>query len=75
MIPSPFRLCNIESVSLREGGTNGWLVDSVMTYGCIDDVGCSLLTQDMDVNRWLDGNGFGAVYELPLTIVTQSTCV
>ena len=62
-------------MTIREGGTNGWLVDSVMTFGCISDLGCSPLTQDIDVNRWVDGNGSGDVQRIPLTLVTQSSCV
>lgn len=60
---------------LAEGGNDGWLVDSVVTFGCINDLGCKILTQDLDVHQWLDGNGFGDVDDLPLTIVTQSSCV
>ena len=62
-------------MTVREGGTNGWLIDSIMTYGCMDDLGCSALTQDIDVNRWVDGNGFGDVQQIPLTLVSQSYCV
>jgi hypothetical protein len=60
---------------LAEGGNDGWLVDSVVTFGCINDVGCSLLTMDMDVLRWIDGNGAPDRREFPLTLATQSSCV
>jgi hypothetical protein len=69
------RLCGVESMRLAEGGNDGWLVDSVVTFGCINDVGCSLLTMDMDVLRWIDGNGAPDRREFPLTLATQSSCV
>ena len=60
---------------LAEGGNDGWLVDSVTSFGCIADVGCSLLTLDLDVHQWIDGNGAGDVDDLPLTLATKSSCV
>ena len=69
------RLCSVEAVRLAPGGNDGWLVDSAVTYGCITDLGCSLLTLDLDVHSWIDGNRFGNVYDLPLTIATQTSCV
>ena len=45
------------------------------SFGCITGVGCSLLTLDLDVHQWIDGNGVGDVDDLPLTLATQSSCV
>ena len=65
-------------MTIEEGGNNGWNIDSIVTYGCIDGLGCSPLTQDFDVFRWVDGDARVNPEEIrrfPLTKVTQSSCV
>ena len=72
---SVLRLCAVEAVRLAAGGNDGWLVDSAVTFGCINEVGCSLLTLDLDVHRWIDGNGAPDSVDLPLTLATKTSCV
>ena len=69
------RVCNIQNVTIAEGGNNAWNIDSIMTYGCIDGLGCSPLTQDIDVFRWVDGNFNEESLRFPLTKVSQSLCI
>ena len=49
-------ISNIKKVSIIESGNDGWNIDSIVTL-----VGAGgrfkVLTQDLDVYRWIDGNG------------------
>ena len=69
------RLCNIDSISIVEGGTNGWHIDSVLSFGCISGTGCTQITQDIDVNRWVDGNSpIEGRERLTLTKISNTPC-
>ena len=69
------RLCNIQNVTITESGDNGWNIDSIMTYGCTDEFGCQPLTQDIDVNRWVDGDGREEYLRFSLSKVSQNLCI
>jgi hypothetical protein len=68
------RVCNIQNITLVEGGSNGWNIDSVTTYGCTDDVGCKQITQDFDVFRWVDGDSTEDRQRFTLTKISNTPC-
>ena len=47
----------ISGVAIKEGGNDGWQIDSIATF--VKDVygGSQLLTQNLDAFRWIDDNG------------------
>lgn len=69
-----YRVCNIESVTIVEAGGDGWNIDSVVTYGCIDGLGCNPITQDIDAFRWVDGNDLEVYNRFPLTKISGTFC-
>ena len=48
---------DIEGIAVVEGGTDGWLIDSIVTFLLDEDGNFTLLSRDIDVDRWIDGNG------------------
>ena len=46
----------ISGVSIVENGNDGWNIDSIVTLVKDDHGGVEVLTQDLDVFRWIDGN-------------------
>ena len=55
---------------------DGWNIDSILTFGCIDELGCTLLTQEFDVFRWVDNDPSYPERSLfTLTKVSQLVCV
>ena len=54
--PFCLTISNIQRVSIIESSNDGWNIDSIVTL-----VGSrghfEVLTQNLDVNRWIDGNG------------------
>ena len=68
------RVCNIESVTLVEAGGDGWNIDSIVTYGCTDGLGCKPITQDIDAFRWVDGDDLEVYYRFPLTKISGTSC-
>ena len=59
---------NIKSVAVKPGGDGGWNIQSILTMECTDSGVFQLLTVDMNVNRWIDGNGASDRKEFLLTI-------
>ena len=57
----------IDKVYMQEGGNDGWFVASIFT-AVNSTSGYRLLTADVDVNRWIDGNGSADQKQLVLTI-------
>ena len=49
-------ISNIKKVSIIESGNDGWNIDSIVTLVGADGR-FKVLTQDLDVYRWIDGNG------------------
>ena len=48
---------DIQKVSIVESGNDGWNIDSIVTLVQIrGESDFRMLTQDLDVNRWIDGN-------------------
>ena len=46
---------DVIKVTLINGGNDGWQIASVITMLCYGD-NCDLLTANLGVNRWLDGD-------------------
>ena len=59
---------DVSTITLKETGTDGWLVDSIVTFLRSDDA-FILLSVDIDVNRWIDGNGGTELEQFSLTTV------
>jgi hypothetical protein len=47
---------DIDGVAVVEGGTDGWKIDSIVTFVRDVDGEFELLSTDIGVNRWIDGN-------------------
>ena len=59
---------HIMSVAVKEGGTGGWNIKSIVTFVRTDSGVLQLLTVDLDVYRWIDGNGPSDRREFSLTL-------
>ena len=66
MFTTCVRKSDIKSVSIVPVSSDGWNVNTIVTFVCDSDHLCSLLTQDLDINYWVDADG-GA--PLVLTLV------
>ena len=65
---------DITSVALEENGTDGWLIDSVVTVVRKGQGDTEALTIDLDADQWIDGDGDpneqpGVVRIFPLNLV------
>ena len=59
---------DITGVTIHNGGDNGWNIESVVTV-LHGGLSFDLLTANMNVNRWIDGN------DLPSELKYDLTCV
>ena len=50
------RIEEIRRVSILEAANDGWNIDSIVTLVKDSQGGIQVLTQDLDVNRWIDGD-------------------
>lgn len=59
---------DIEGVSIVPVSRDGWNVNTIVTFVCDSERQCSLLTQDLDIDYWVDADGSekGASLELSL---------
>ena len=48
---------DIDGIAIVEGGTDGWLIDSIVIILQDEDGLFSLLSSEIGVNTWIDGNG------------------
>lgn len=60
-------LGEIHKVSIIESSFDGWNIDSIVTLVKDSSSGIQVLTQDLDVNRWIDGNGHHSHRRFELT--------
>ena len=61
---------DVDKVAVVAGGTDGWLIDSIVTFlRAEEDDSFTLLSSDIDVDQWIDGNGGDSQRRLDLTIV------
>ena len=58
----------ISGVSIVENGNDGWNIDSIVTLVKDDDGGVEVLTQDLDVFRWIDGDDLPQYRRFDLTL-------
>ena len=58
---------DVQRITLVEGGNDGWLIDSVVTFLRTED-SFTLLSSDIDVSRWIDGNGGSELERFNLSI-------
>jgi endonuclease/exonuclease/phosphatase family metal-dependent hydrolase len=60
---------DIKRVSIVPLSTDGWNVKTIVTFVCDPFSDCSLLTQDLDINYWVDSDGSQDGAPLVLSIV------
>ena len=65
---SCIRIDEIRRVSIIESSNDGWNIDSIVTLVKDSYGGIQVLTQDLDVNRWIDGNGHHSHRRFELTL-------
>ncbi len=58
---------DVQRITLVEEGNDGWLIDSVVTFLRTED-SFTLLSSDIDVSRWIDGNGGSELERFSLSI-------
>ena len=59
---------DIKSVAVKQGGNGGWNIKSILTIVRTDSAVLQLLTVDLEVYRWIDGNSGSDRKEFLLTI-------
>ena len=57
----------IQGVSVVENGNDGWNIGSIVTL-VSDSTNIQVLTQDFDMNCWIDGDGSTSHKQLDLTL-------
>ena len=57
LLKSCITIDDIKKVSIVESGNDGWNIDSVVTLVKDFQGRVQILTQDLDVYRWIDGDG------------------
>jgi hypothetical protein len=62
------KIGDISGVSIVENGNDGWNIDSIATLVKDDRGGVELLTQDLDVFRWIDGDDLPQYRRFDLTL-------
>ena len=60
---------DMDAIALVEGGNDGWLIDSIVTFLHAEDGTFTLLSSDIDVYQWIDGNGGSSLERFNLTMV------
>ena len=63
---------DLQRVSIIENGNDGWNIESIVTL-VSDSSNIQLLTQDFDINCWIDGNGPTSHKQLDLTLPGKFT--
>ena len=62
------RQWDVDGIAIVEGGTDGWLIESIVTFLQDKEGEFSLLSSDIGVNAWIDGNGGAERRRVDLTI-------
>ena len=60
---------DIQDVQIVEGSNDAWLIDSIVTLVKDKNGNSEILTCDLDVSQWIDGDGTSSERRLQLTIV------
>ena len=58
----------IQRVSIIESSNDGWNIDSIVTLVRDSENGIQVLTQNLDVNRWIDGDDHWSRRRFQLTL-------
>ena len=66
------RLSEIQQVSIVESGNDGWNIDSIVTLVRDSANRAEVVTQDLNVNRWIDGDDANFFRRFDLTFATIS---
>lgn len=66
------RLSEIQRVSIIESGNDNWNIDSIITLVRDSANRSVVLTQDINVNCWIDSNGADSFRHFELTFATIS---
>ena len=61
------KISEIQRVSVIENGNDGWNIESIVTL-VSDSTNIQVLTQNFDVNRWIDGDGDASHRQFDLTL-------
>ena len=60
-------LSDIKRVSIIERSNGGWHIESIATFVLDTINNAQILTQDLDVNKWIDGDNLASWRRLELT--------
>ena len=60
-------LSDIKRVSIIERSNDGWHIESIATFVLDTKTNTQILTQDLDVNKWIDGDSLASKRRLELT--------
>ena len=61
------KLSEVQRVSIVENGNDGWNIGSIVTL-VSDSTNIQVLTEDFDVNCWIDGDSAASHKQLDLTL-------
>ena len=64
---------DISNVAIENGGDGGWNIGSIVTMIGEENTTFALLTANMGVNRWVDGDSGSSRYHFFLTKVPDDT--
>jgi hypothetical protein len=62
------KIGDISGVSIVENGNDGWNIDSIATLVRDNSGGVEVLTQDLEVFRWIDGDDLPQYKRFNLTL-------
>jgi nuclear transport factor 2 (NTF2) superfamily protein len=68
-ITSCLQKSDIDGVYFEAGGNDGWMIDTAMVVYSDQNTKYNLLTVDVGINKWLDGNGGKDQRRVQLTLV------
>ena len=60
---------DIEGIAFVEASSDGWHIDSVVTYVTADEYNWKLSSVDLDANKWVDGDSAQSIKRFDLNLV------
>ena len=66
---------DIQSISIVAGSTDGWNIDSIVTYAVIDSECWQLMSTDYNVDQWIDDSDVKGRREFLLSLTTVGPCM
>lgn len=61
----------IQGVAIISKSNDGWNIDSIVTLVSDSSGGVQVLTHDLDLDRWIDGNGPSSQQRFNLTFAEE----